>query len=233
MMSTIPNEDKIEILDDGNHLAWADVSNGHWSFSPAGLAVGPHSLTAKYQDKVSAAWRVEVAAPENVENFDSLTEYYYPAVQLPFFSASMKTPGTSTGGSYSGMGSTVASGLSPEFSGRVLSINVVVNADNFPYRTCVVEIDFKQRYSIIVLACAVEHAAGGTTSTMKVLSDQVQAPPIANVNLREWPSRAARVVTYGSAGARNIAKIQLQVSVPYPLRAVREIIWIDNLRMIP
>lgn len=231
-MSATSNEDRLEILDDGKTVGWADVTNGRWSYSYSDLVVGTHTLTAKYQDKVSAIWSVEVAAPEDFETFDSLTGYYYTDVQLPFFSVSTKTPGSNSGSNFSGMAATNADAAFPGTSGRMLSISVMANDIDFPYRTCTVEIDFKGRYSIVALTCSVEHGAVGTTSTMKVLRDQAQNPPIANINLRDWPSRSSRVVTYGSAGASDIAKIQLQVSVPYPITGIREIIWIDNLRMI-
>lgn len=41
------NEDRVEVLDNGNHVGWADVLNGQWSFSTPALAGGLHSLTAR------------------------------------------------------------------------------------------------------------------------------------------------------------------------------------------
>lgn len=84
-MSTINADERVEILDDGSHLGWADLSNGQWSYPYDGLKIGPHRLTGKYRGIESAAWDVTVAGSVYNETFNDLSTGYIDSLDRPAF----------------------------------------------------------------------------------------------------------------------------------------------------
>jgi hypothetical protein len=60
---SVYTDEQVEILDNDDHLGWADVVDGNWTFSPPLLSVGTHKLTAAFRGTTSAVWNVEVTGP--------------------------------------------------------------------------------------------------------------------------------------------------------------------------
>lgn len=60
---SVYTDEQVEILDNDDHLGWADVVDGNWTFSPPLLPVGTHKLTAALGGKTSAVWNVVVTPP--------------------------------------------------------------------------------------------------------------------------------------------------------------------------
>jgi hypothetical protein len=68
---SVYTDEQVEILDNDDHLGWADVVDGNWTFPSALLPVGTHKLTAAFRGKTSAVWNVVVTPPVDVDDLES------------------------------------------------------------------------------------------------------------------------------------------------------------------
>lgn len=227
-MSTVNADEQLEILDNGSHLGWANVSAGKWSYSHNGLSLGQHSLTAKYKGKVAAAWRVEVIKPsvEHPEGFEDLLDVPYPFLSRPHFNATQKQ----------GDGIRAAMGIQRITSSRAylynmaLAANLAVYEAGAPHRSVVIRIDFKTVYSELYFGCLIAHMNSNTRTSRIGVFNQSGAE-IYYKDFAGLASYTEQLVYFGKKHARNIVAMEIVVSIPYP-NTGQEAIWIDNLRMI-
>lgn len=69
-MNTVTAQERVEILDNGSHVGWAEVVDGKWSCQLQALGVGSHRLTASSKGVISASRVLNIQ--EAVERFDDM-----------------------------------------------------------------------------------------------------------------------------------------------------------------
>jgi hypothetical protein len=139
----------LEILDNGQHLGWADVVDGKWDYAHSGLPVAAHSLTASYKGKESPAWSVSVELEKpHEETFETAPMGTFFALSRPYYQGATSYEGhlgngvnpptrILEGGNNPGSGKSL---LISSFNGRAGSSG--------DYSTVYV-MDFKEEYSVV------------------------------------------------------------------------------------
>lgn len=226
-MSTVNADEQLEILDNGSHLGWTNVSEGKWSYTHSGLPIGPHSLTATYKGKVAAAWRVEVIEPsiEHTEGFEDLQFGYYLSLPRPYFTATLVQ-----GGGDRAVMLTQPVGSYTLLNNMTLKASLVVSDARDTYRSVLIRIDFNTVYSELYFGCFVAHDYSSTRTSRISIFGQNRYE-IEYRDLAGWASRRDEIIHFGKENARNIVAMEMHVSIPYP-NTGQEAIWIDNIRMI-
>lgn len=86
-------EEKVEILNKDEHVAWVDLVDGEWTYSPASLPINDYRFTAKYGGETSAGWQLTVKDPPNLDDFSDITLGPLRQFERTYFSVTSTTSG--------------------------------------------------------------------------------------------------------------------------------------------
>jgi len=184
-MTSINEEERLEILNSGQHLGWANVVDGRWSYTHADLAPGLYYLSGRYKGKVSTTWTVNVKEAPGQDNLDGATSGYFQRDERPYFSVE-ETRGSAigTGGGagikYEDMGSAY-----PGIRGNVLYLTCV-SRDTLR-RQLTVEVGFYKAYSAISFSCYIfrKVAPGaGPESSLNLFGEG--GTPLRYINMMDY-----------------------------------------------
>lgn len=98
-MSETSENDRVEILDNGVHLGWADVEAGKWSLPLVNLPLGSRGLTARYKNKESQRWEISVKVPARFDDFNGAPLGPHEFLRRPFFLSTYEAQGQVTSSS--------------------------------------------------------------------------------------------------------------------------------------
>lgn len=151
-------EDRLELLDDGQHLAFTDVVQGpgglRWQYTLPAASLGTHRLTARYKGKESAAWVFTVARPQvDVENFFGYPQEAFKTKTFRNFYIEV----TNRDLPYTGV-STRANLLTMQTQ----------EAGPFSIPLIFVKMVFNKVYSTVELGCAVALSGGATSGVSRI-----------------------------------------------------------------
>jgi len=236
-MSKITADERVEILDNGSHLAWTTVDDGRWDYSHAGLSVGSHNLTAQYRGRRSAAWRVDIEGA-STDGFTGEPTGNPTLVTRPRFVVRRREGGE--GGPFEWAVIHVSDSLTnlPNFTVPVLGVKIGSRTTSFPHRKLVVEIEFNNPYSTVSFPCKVFRLsdASATSSQVEAFDANgayVGSGDVGAVNLRSWPNLTERTLTLGQQGRRNLKLLRFTQTVSQAVAYDYEEVWLNSITMTP
>ncbi|MFJ5296214.1 hypothetical protein ACIQAL_06775 [Pseudomonas sp. NPDC088368] len=86
-MNTESMEDRVEILDQDEHVGWADIKDGIWSYDLSDLDEGDHRVVGRYRGTDSTPWLFAQGASEYVEDFEGLPSERFTEFEQSWYSA--------------------------------------------------------------------------------------------------------------------------------------------------
>lgn len=191
-MTSVNEEERVEVLNFDQHVGWANVVEGKWSYTQAGLTPGSYNLSGKYKGKVSSTWRVNVTEPPVSDNLDGAPSGYFKRHERPYFSVE-ETRGSALspeGGAairFQDMGSAY-----PGIQGNVVYLTVA--SRDSVMRMLTVEVGFYKAYSAISFSCYIlRKVAPGTVSTLKTFADD--GSQVGTINLLDFEADTHKTVS--------------------------------------
>ena len=224
-------EERLEIRDNGSFLGWADVTNGKWSFSPTGLSVGAHTLTALYKGTTSEAWTLNVESRVDLETFSNAPIAFYRTLDLSYFTARLlvgNIPLPPLPAPRDFAGTCIID--NPHLQGRCLSVAVARN-NLSNLGVALARIDFKTPYSVISFTCYARNGvAANKFFTSKIEAVGVDGKAFITEHTSGWGASAVRTVSMGTQGGKLIQALTIEIGSPTDVSSAIYI-DIDNLSM--
>jgi hypothetical protein len=223
MMSTIEADERIEILDNGSHLGWATVTDRTWSYSPTGLPVGGHSLSAVYRGHTSAVWRLTVEEPVHFENFETAALGGFTSIVRQYYSGSTSVTGS--------VGVDPPTEITDHKNGPGAGKGLFVrstwseNPMDGKYST-IFTIMFNRTYSVISFSSSSATGwDGNAIADVVALSESGES-----LDMHNFPYWGMETVTLRAGNGRRIKSLRFR-TVPVGNVGVWNYIWVDDMKM--
>ena len=211
-------EEKVEILDNNDHVAWVDVVDGNWTYTPTSLPYGEHRFTARYGGRTSSDWPLIVQARRRVDDFEDAAEAEYTTLVRPFFTATAIVTGWPA---EKGMAINYASGTETLY----LEFWAVRSASvDF---TTTVNVVFKELCESVEILAFAFHTPPRHTNKVDAIGENQQV--VASEDFSSWGEGEIRRVIL--KGGDKISSLRFQL-VPGLGLNPREFLWVDEIVLI-